>query len=54
MITAVEGFHKESNAMFKRRSVMAGGLAMATTSSLAPIAMAQAGRPTMVFIGHEL
>ncbi len=40
--------------MFKRRSVVTGGLAMATASSFAPIAMAQAGRATMVFMGHEL
>ncbi len=40
--------------MFNRRSVMAGGLAMAAAPSLARIAHAQAGRPTLVFVGHEL
>lgn len=40
--------------MFNRRSLMAGGLAMATASSLACVANAQAGRPTLVFVGHEL
>ncbi len=40
--------------MFNRRSVMMGGLAMATASSLTRAALAQAGRPTLVFVGHEL
>jgi hypothetical protein len=40
--------------MFNRRSVMAGGLAMAAASSLASIAQAQAGKPVLVFVGHEL
>jgi hypothetical protein len=40
--------------MFNRRSVMAGGLAMAAASSLAGIAHAQAGKPVLVFVGHEL
>jgi len=31
-----------------------GGLAMATAPSLARVAQAQAGRPTLVFVGHEL
>ena len=39
--------------MFNRRSVMVGGLAMASASSLAGVANAQAGRPTLVFVGHE-
>lgn len=40
--------------MFNRRSLMGGGLAMAAASSLARVANAQAGRPTLVFVGHEL
>jgi hypothetical protein len=40
--------------MFNRRSVMAGGLAMAAAPSLAGIAQAQAGKPMLVFVGHEL
>jgi len=40
--------------MFNRRSVMMGGLAMATASSMARVATAEAGRPTLVFVGHEL
>ena len=40
--------------MFNRRSAMMGGLAMAAASSLTRIAAAQAGRPTLVFVGHEL
>jgi hypothetical protein len=42
--------------MVNRRSVMMGGLAMATASSLARIAHAQAqpGKPMLVFVGHEL
>lgn len=40
--------------MFNRRSLMVGGLAMATAPSLARVAQTQAGRPTLVFVGHEL
>lgn len=40
--------------MINRRSVMVGGLAMATASSLIRVANAQTGRPTLVFVGHEL
>jgi hypothetical protein len=40
--------------MFKRRSLMAGSLAMAAATSLTRVAVAQAGRPTLVFVGHEL
>lgn len=40
--------------MFNRRSLMAGGLAMAAASSLTRVANAQSGRPTLVFVGHEL
>ncbi|WP_422003003.1 hypothetical protein [Reyranella sp.] len=40
--------------MFSRRSALAGGLAMAATSSLTRIAQAQAGKPMLVFVGHEL
>ena len=40
--------------MFNRRSVVAGGLAMATASSLGRIAQAQSGKPMLVFVGHEV
>jgi hypothetical protein len=40
--------------MFNRRSVMVGGLATVAVPSLARVANAQAGRPTLVFVGHEL
>jgi hypothetical protein len=44
--------------MFSRRSVVVGGLAMATTPSLTRIAQAQtgkdSGKPMLVFVGHEL
>lgn len=40
--------------MFKRRSLMVGGLVMAAAPSLTRVANAQAGRPTLVFVGHEL
>jgi hypothetical protein len=33
---------------------MMGGLVMAAASSLTRVANAQAGRPTLVFVGHEL
>jgi hypothetical protein len=45
---------QEMGLMFNRRSVMVGGLAMATTPSLARIAQAQSGKPMLVFVGHEL
>jgi hypothetical protein len=40
--------------MFNRRSLMVGGLVTAAASSLARVASAQSGRPTLVFVGHEL
>jgi hypothetical protein len=40
--------------MFDRRSVMIGGLVTAAASSLTRVATAQSGRPTLVFVGHEL
>jgi hypothetical protein len=40
--------------MLNRRSMMMAGLAMASTSSVARVATAEAGRPTLVFVGHEL
>ena len=40
--------------MLNRRSVMMGGLVMATSSSMTRIAPAQSGRPMLVFVGHEL
>jgi hypothetical protein len=53
-IGLMERFHEEDAVMFNRRSLMVGGLAMAATPSLARVAQAQAGRPTLVFVGHEL
>jgi hypothetical protein len=50
----VELFHEERIFMFKRRSLMVGSLVTVTTSSLTRIASAQAGRPMLVFVGHEL
>jgi len=40
--------------MFNRRFLMKGGLAMGAASSLTRIAQAQAGKPMLVFMGHEL
>jgi len=40
--------------MLNRRSAMIGGLGMATGSSLTRVAAADGGRPTLVFVGHEL
>ena len=40
--------------MFNRRSVMMGGLVMATASSLTRVTLAQSGKPMLVFVGHEL
>lgn len=40
--------------MFNRRALMVGGLAMAAVPSLTRVANAQAGYPTLVFVGHEL
>ena len=40
--------------MFKRRSVVAGGLALATLPLAVGAARAEAGRPALVFVGHEL
>ncbi len=40
--------------MIKRRSMMVGGLVMATASSATRVAQAQAGKPMLVFVGHEL
>jgi hypothetical protein len=37
--------------MFNRRALMVGSLAMAATPSAA---RADAGRPMLVFVGHEL
>ena len=39
--------------MIKRRSMMVGGLVMATASSSTRIAQAQSGKPMLVFVGHE-
>ena len=46
--------YAESKLMFNRRSLMVGGLAMATLPSLTRIAQAQSGKPMLVFVGHEL
>jgi len=40
--------------MLNRRSLMMSGLVMAAASSVNRVATAQAGRPTLVFVGHEL
>ena len=40
--------------MFKRRSLMMGGLVMAGASSVTRVAQAQTGKPMLVFVGHEL
>jgi hypothetical protein len=40
--------------MLNRRSLTIGGLALAATASGARIGRADAGRPMMVFVGHEL
>ena len=39
--------------MFNRRSLVAGGLAMAAAPSLAPLAQAQAARPLLIFAGDQ-
>jgi hypothetical protein len=40
--------------MFNRRSLMVGGLAIAASPSVTRIAQAEAGKPMLVFVGHEL
>ena len=40
--------------MFNRRSLMVGGLAMVAASSLTRVALAESGKPMLVFVGHEL
>ncbi|MFZ5779577.1 MAG: hypothetical protein ACOY4R_05145 [Pseudomonadota bacterium] len=40
--------------MVSRRSVTMGGLVMAAAASPARIALAQSGKPMLVFVGHEL
>ncbi|WIM12786.1 hypothetical protein [Enhydrobacter sp.] len=40
--------------MLKRRSLTMGGLALAAASSWMGVGRAQAGRPMLVFVGHEL
>ncbi len=40
--------------MINRRSLTVGGLVTAAASSLTRVASAQSGRPTLVFVGHEL
>ena len=40
--------------MLDRRSLMTGGLVTAAASSSTRIARAQAGKPMLVFVGHEL
>lgn len=50
----VEWIREESIVMFNRRSLMVGGLVMAAAPSLTRVTQAQAVRPTLVFVGHEL
>jgi len=45
---------REHTEMFNRRSVMMGGLATVAASSLTGVALAKAGKATLVFVGHEL
>jgi hypothetical protein len=40
--------------MLNRRSLTMGGLLLTAASSLPRIAQAQAGKPMLVFMGHEL
>ncbi|HLG48333.1 MAG TPA: hypothetical protein VKY24_18965 [Reyranella sp.] len=40
--------------MINRRTLTTGGLATAVASSLPRIAAADAARPMLVFVGHEL
>lgn len=40
--------------MFTRRLLVRGGLALAAAPVLARAAGAQASRPALVFVGHEL
>jgi hypothetical protein len=40
--------------MLSRRSFSAGALAIAAVPVLSRVAAAEAGRPTLVFMGHEL
>ncbi len=40
--------------MFKRRSLVAGGLSLAAMPALVLPASAQASKPVLVFVGHEL
>jgi hypothetical protein len=50
----VESLHEELIIMFNRRSLMVGGLATAAASSVTRVALAQSGKPMLVFVGHEL
>jgi hypothetical protein len=45
-------FREELGIMFDRRSLMVGGLVTAA-SSMTRVALAEAGRPMLVFVGHE-
>ena len=40
--------------MFNRRSLMVGGLVMAAAPSMTGPAFSLGGKPTVVFVGHEL
>ena len=40
--------------MFRRRAVIAGGLAMAAAASSTGIVHAHPGKPMLVFVGHAL
>jgi len=50
----VESLHEEQNDVFNRRSLMVGGLVTAAASSMTRLALAQSGKPMLVFVGHEL
>jgi hypothetical protein len=40
--------------MVNRRSLMVGGLVVAAASSVSRAALAETGKPMLVFVGHEL
>ena len=40
--------------MLNRRSIFSGAVAIAAVPLLSRVAAAEAGRPTLVFVGHEL
>jgi hypothetical protein len=50
----VESLDEELDTMLNRRSLVLGGLATAAASFLTRVALAQSGKPMLVFVGHEL